>query len=188
MMFRRSACAIGIAVIVAACGVSESGDPSSSTTITFVPFETSWSHASGLTAEVRADLEAALGQAGGWALVPSSETPPALVADTVEIRVTRAMPADLAGSDLVVRRADLSVLVSLQAVAAGDVSICEKAGAGWAPRPVRGLPGCALLAADAVSYVAWTEDGQDFLAQFGPEVGDAVVVGWLATWEAVGSA
>jgi hypothetical protein len=44
---------------------------------------------------------------------------------------------------------------------------------------------CSLWVEDAISYLAWTENGQDVLAHVGPEVGMAEVILWLDTWDSL---
>lgn len=94
---------------------------------------------------------------------------------------------------MVLRRVDQSVFVSVQAIPVGDRPTCDALlgdplHQDWATQVIRGTAGCSLLVEGAVSYLRWTEAGQDFHAESGPEVGISDLVGWLDTWQRVGSA
>ncbi|MFH1331256.1 MAG: hypothetical protein ABIJ48_11465 [Actinomycetota bacterium] len=97
--------------------------------------------------------------------------------------MTRTLPTGILRVDVVVRRSDQSVVVSLSSGAADDLSACTPLLEGeWSPATVRGLPGCSLLVPGAVSFLSWQEMGAEVLAQFGPEVPLNGLLAWLNTW------
>jgi hypothetical protein len=86
-------------------------------------------------------------------------------------------------ADVVVRRSDLSVVVSLSSLGADDLPACAALLDGeWSPITVRGLPGCSLLVPGAVSFLRWEEAGGGFAAEFGPEMPLDGLLAWLDAW------
>lgn len=75
--------------------------------------------------DVRAELEAALGAAGVWILVPTS-APEAQTGRSLsaEIRLSHTVPLGGSVTDMVVRRGDSSVFLSVQSIPVGEEPIC----------------------------------------------------------------
>ncbi|MCJ7725891.1 MAG: hypothetical protein MUP76_05825 [Acidimicrobiia bacterium] len=154
-------------------------------------FEQTWDPAWAPPPDLLIGVEAALSDNGISALVPTGPPPtgPSLSAD---LRITRTMPTDRPAMSIVLRRADLSVYASLQAAPIGTQPACETrlddlGYPAWATHIIRGTTGCSLLVEGAVSSLDWSEAGQYFHAEFGPEVDVDELVSWLDTWLPVGS-
>lgn len=192
---------MALILIAAACGPAPSQNPGSTTvesspmtTAIVTDVETSWDPAWELPSDVREELEDALGRAGVWILVPTTapqtQTSGPLSA---EIRLSHGEPVGGSVTDIVIRREDFSVYLSVQSRPVGEEPICQPRlddllYPAWSTEPIRDTTGCSLQDEDAVSYVGWTENGQNILAQFGPQISMIEVISWVDTWEPLGSA
>ena len=153
-------------------------------------YEGSWGQAWAPPSDTRSDFEVALLQAGIMTLVPT--VPPSGAggeALSLDARVTTRVPVGGPGVDLIVRRSDLSVFLSLTTVPVTDEPICasrldDLQYPDWGARPIRGTTGCSMET-EPLSYVAWTEDGQNFVAEFATDLGVDPTVAWLTTWQRV---
>ena len=187
---------VAFALIVAACGNPPSQSPASTTvepgpTITTITtdLERTWSPAWELPSDMSAELEAVLPEAGVWILVPTA-APPAQPGESLsaEIRLSHTVPVGESVADMVVRSPDGSVFLSVQSRPVGEEPICgPRLYPAWSTETIRDVAGCSLQAEDAISFLAWTEDGQDFVAQFGPELHMAEATSWLDSWGSVGA-
>lgn len=158
-------------------------------TAIFVDYESTWSPAWSLPSTTGTELGSALRQAGISMLIPAAA--PAVPAGTLsmDVRVTTRAPVGRSGADIVVRRSDLSVYMSLGSIPVAEDPVCatrldDVLYPDWSTELVRGTTGCSMQA-ETLSYLAWTEDGQNFVAEFPTAVGVEAMVAWLDTWEAV---
>ena len=189
---RRRVLAAGllVAFLAAACGGGTTEETTGVTGIT-IEAQVSWHPPEDPDPAARADLAAAL----RLDRPPGDQAPPVLLpgpvpegagiagAASAELTVTRTLPTGILRVDVVVRRSDQSVVVSLSSGAAGDPPVCAPLLEGeWSPVTVRGLAGCSLLVPGAVSFLSWQETGAEVLAQFGPEVPLAGLLAWLDGW------
>lgn len=186
-----------VAMLASGCALkasSEAADTAPTISTISVDFETRWTPAWGVPGDVRADLVSVLDQSSLWLLIPTA--PPTGRAEESlagEVRVTSRAPSGIHGADMVVRRGDMSVFVSLQTLPVAGEPLCEAPlndpeYSGWTRTSVRGAEGCALLVDDAVSYLSWTESGQNLSVDFGPEMDVEDLIAWLASWERLGRA
>jgi hypothetical protein len=176
--------------LVGACGGGTTDETTGVTGIS-VDAQVSWRPPEDPDAAARVDISAALGldrapaDQAGPVLLPGPVPEGAGIqgADSAELTVTRTLPTGILRVDVVVRRSDQSVVVSLSSGAADDLSSCTPLLEGeWSLATVRGLPGCSLLVPGAVSFLSWQEMGAQVLAQFGPEVPLNGLLAWLDTW------
>jgi hypothetical protein len=179
-----------LSFLAAACGGPAGGDTPVVTGIT-TDAQVSWRPPEDPDLAARADISAALRldrpaeDRIGPVLLPGPVPEGAGIhgVDSAELTVTRTVPSGVVRVDVVVRRADLSVVVSVSALAAGDLPACGADLQGqWLVATVRGLPGCSLLVPGAVSFLRWEEAGGGFHAEFGPEVSVNGLLAWLTDW------
>lgn len=179
-----------LALLVAACGA---GTVEEATVITGISMDAqvSWRPPERPDPAAWADISAALrpdrpsGEQVGPVLLPGPVPAAAGIqgADSAELMVTRTTPTDIVHVLVVVRRSDLSVVVSLSSLAADDLPACANHLDGeWSPITVRGLAGCSLPVTGAVSFLRWEEGGGGFQAEFGPELPLDGLLAWLDAW------
>jgi len=189
---------LAMVLLVAACGDTPAAttsapsfatEPSTVITAITTDFEQTWDPAWAPSDDLLAGFEAALRDAGIWALLPTEASPtgPSLSADA---EITSTVPTNHPALSVVLRRADLSVFVSVQTAPLGaqpacDTRLDDRGGVAWAAQVVRGANGCSLLVDGAVSFLEWSENGQFFHAEFGPEVEVDELVGWFDTWRPI---
>lgn len=192
---RLLSAAVALALLAGACDDTPAETPDTSGTVEspgitaiVADFEGSWDPAWVLLPDMRGDFDAALAEAGMWALLP---TGPPITDSTLsaDVRITRTVPSGQSGVEMVLRRVDRSVFVSIEAIPVGDRPTCDSllddlGYPAWATQVIRGTTGCSLLVEGAVSYLRWTEAGQDFHTEFSPEVDLSDLVSWLDTWTA----
>jgi hypothetical protein len=179
-----------VVLLAASCGGGVSAE---STPITDLSIEAqvSWEPPEAPDAGTRAAIAAALGpdrptsQQAGPALLPGP-LPAGNGIEGVasaELMVTRTVPTDIVRVDVVVRRADQTVVVSVSAMKEGDAPGCgAPLEQGWMSATIRGSPGCSLQVPGAVSFLRWDESGGTFQAEYGPEVAFDDLVAWLEAW------
>jgi hypothetical protein len=185
-----------VALLAGGCGGNAGTDspvptdgPGPPITAIFVDYEGSWSPAWSLPSTTGTELGSALQEAGISMLIPA--VAPAVPAGTLsmDVRVTSRAPVGASGADIVVRRSDLSVYVSLGSLSVTQDPVCttrldDLFYPDWSTELVRGTTGCSMQA-DTLSYVAWTENGQNFVAEFPTAIGLEAMVTWFDTWVAV---
>lgn len=164
-------------------------DTSPPITAILVDYQRSWSPAWDPSSDVVAEFAAALEPAGISMMIPTA-APSSTGSETlsIDVKILDRVPAGSSSGEVVVRRADLSVFMSLTSIPIDGEPICapllEEPDGGWSPKVVRGSSGCAMEA-ESLSYLAWSENRQDFLAEFGTEVGADNLALWLDAWEVV---
>lgn len=180
-----------LAILAAACGGGTVEEAAPITGI-FRDAQVSWrppehpdpAARAGISAALR--LDGPLGEHVGPVLLPGPVPAAAGIqgADSAELTVTRTIPTNIERADVVVRRSDLSVVVSLVSLASDDLPACANRLDGeWSPITVRGLPGCSLLVPGAVSFLRWEEAGGGFQTEFGPDVPVDGLLAWLDAWQ-----
>jgi hypothetical protein len=160
-------------------------------TAVMTDFEQTWDLAWAPSSDLMADFEGALRDNGIWALIPS-EAPPTALSLSADVSITRTVPTSRPATNMVLRRADLSVFVSVQGAPVGTQPACETrlddaGNPAWTTVEIRGATGCSLRVDGAVSFLEWSENGWYLHAEFGPEVDVDELVSWFATWLPVGS-
>lgn len=185
---RFLACAFITAFLAVACGPvrdsTTTTDPGPQVTTVTIQLQQRWDIAWAPSGDFVAGLQHVLDTHGLQLLRPRSpfESTEPLMAD---VAVVVASPGGRATADITVRRSDLSVVVAIQTTPLSTQPRCSTRSDEWTPNLVRGVNGCALLVADAVSSIDWAEGGQYFHAEFGPETDAGLLVHWLDTWSPV---
>lgn len=153
-----------------------------------VDFEAIWFPAWSVPQETRSEVLDAIQQANVAILLPTIQ--PGSESLRAELRITTTVPTQIPGVDLVLRRADGSVFVSVQTLPTDGEPICSPLTTNdlypaWATTAVRGVIGCSLDG-EFVSQVAWSESSQDFVTEFASDLDRSDLVSWLSTWEIIG--
>lgn len=189
----------GVLLITAACSGGAATATSAPTTTTdpgppittVVPeFSGGWSPA---WAPERVDgFDDALLATGLWLPVPLDPPSDDIGVLDIEVSVYRRVPVGPPGADLIARRPDGTVFVSLQTIALEEDPICdrhldESQYPAWATIEIRGVTGCAWLSTDQISSLEWTERGQNFHADFTSTVALDDLIDWLDRWERTGA-
>ncbi len=189
---RLAVAVAAVALISSGCADGLSGSPGTSEpTITAVSvgYASGWSPAWSPPVDVLTTLRDALRQGQMWMLLPSAPPDASTGELSAAVQISQRVPVGGSEGSIVLRRPDDSVYVSVQSVSANGKPICD-APLGdplyleWEPATVRGEPGCSLFVPEAISFVAWTEQGENFIAQFGPDVDMAGLIQWLGDWDA----
>lgn len=154
-----------------------------------VEYEAVWSPAWDLPVDVGLELEAVLGRAATWLLIPTSAPNVPVESLSAEVHITeipigRSIDLNLLGQNQ-------EVSVSVQITTSGDEPICQRylndmlslSYPLWSQDSVRGLAGCSLETKEGVSFVAWTEQHQDFyVVSHEPAISAKGLIEWIETW------